>query len=241
MSTVGFWELKRVVGVVGLMMAGALNALAGAEAPWKAALQESLASNYELAKTGIDRVRITKAGTLLVIRKENISGDLASDMTFLNNKVVDGSVQQGSGLAASLVNKKTSRVFKPGEKVYVFKIEVKDGAVQYFVISGETYDVNVRGSTRQTRYKSVVSFEFPAGYLETANPVAVKKVIDDVLAPEATISAASTKTVELGQTPEQVEEALGKPDTVVNLGAKKTYVYKTMKVIFQDGKVADVQ
>jgi hypothetical protein len=38
-----------------------------------------------------------------------------------------------------------------------------------------------------------------------------------------------------------VEAALGKPDTIVNLGAKMTYVYKTMKVIFQDGKVADVQ
>ena len=101
--------------------------------------------------------------------------------------------------------------------------------------------MNLKGSTRQTRYKSLISFEFSKGFLETADPAAVKKVIDDVLAPEATISAANTKTVELGQTPEQVEVALGKPDTVVNLGAKKTYVYKTMKVIFQDGKVADVQ
>jgi hypothetical protein len=227
--------------LVSLMMAQTLYATAPYETEWKTSLQESLSSNYELTKTGIDRIRITKAGTLLVIRKENISGDLASDMTFLNNKVIDGSVQQGSGLAASLANKMTSRVFKPGEKVYVFKIEVKDGAVQLFVISGDTYDVNLKGSTRQTRYKSLISFEFPKGFLETADPAAVKKVIDDVLAPEATISAANTKTVELGQTPEQVEVALGKPDTVVNLGAKKTYVYKTMKVIFQDGKVADVQ
>jgi len=34
---------------------------------------------------------------------------------------------------------------------------------------------------------------------------------------------------------------LGKPDKIVNLGPKVTYVYKDMKVIFQDGKVADVQ
>lgn len=34
---------------------------------------------------------------------------------------------------------------------------------------------------------------------------------------------------------------MGKPETIVKLGAKMTYVYKTMKIIFQDGKVADVQ
>jgi hypothetical protein len=210
-------------------------------ADWRNILEDSLASNYEMTRTGIDRVRITKAGTLLVIRKENISGDLASDLTFLNNKVIDGTVQQGSGFAAAMQNKKSSRVFKPGEKVYLFKIEVKPDAVEFFVISGETYDVNLKGSTRQTRYKSVISFEFPKGFLETADPAAVKKVVEEVVAPETTISAANTKTVELGQTPEQVEAALGKPDTIVNLGTKKTYVYKTMKVIFQDGKVADVQ
>ncbi len=50
-----------------------------------------------------------------------------------------------------------------------------------------------------------------------------------------------TKIVELGQTPEQVEKALGRPDKIVNLGAKKVYVYKDMKIVFTDGKVADVQ
>ena len=98
-------------------------------ADWKTTLEESLASNYELTKTGIDRIRITKAGTMLVIRKENISGDLASDVTFLNNKVVDGNVQQAGGFGAVLQAKKSSRVFKAGEKVYLFKISVRDDAV----------------------------------------------------------------------------------------------------------------
>jgi hypothetical protein len=103
------------------------------------------------------------------------------------------------------------------------------------------YDVNVRGTTQRTRYQSNLYFEFPKGTLEGMDAEAVKKVIDGVLATEATVNTVKTATVELGQTPEQVEAALGKPDTVVKLGAKMTYVYKTMKVIFQDGKVADVQ
>jgi hypothetical protein len=33
----------------------------------------------------------------------------------------------------------------------------------------------------------------------------------------------------------------GKPDKVIDLGAKKIYVYKDLKITFMDGKVSDVQ
>lgn len=52
---------------------------------------------------------------------------------------------------------------------------------------------------------------------------------------------AEPQTIEKGQTPDQVEAALGKPDKVVKLGAKQIYIYKDMKVTFKDGKVDDVQ
>ncbi len=42
-------------------------------------------------------------------------------------------------------------------------------------------------------------------------------------------------------TPDQVQGALGKPDKIVNLGAKQLYIYKDMKVTFVNGKVTDVQ
>jgi hypothetical protein len=48
-------------------------------------------------------------------------------------------------------------------------------------------------------------------------------------------------TVELGQSPAQVESALGKPDQIINLAQKSIYVYPNLKVIFIDGKVSDVQ
>jgi hypothetical protein len=44
-----------------------------------------------------------------------------------------------------------------------------------------------------------------------------------------------------GQTPDQVKDALGTPDKIVNLGAKQIYVYKDLKVTFVNGKVTDVQ
>jgi hypothetical protein len=49
------------------------------------------------------------------------------------------------------------------------------------------------------------------------------------------------QTIQLGQTPDQVQAALGKPDKDVKLGTKEIYIYKDMKITFRDGKVADVQ
>ena len=94
---------------------------------------------------------------------------------------------------------------------------------------------------RAGTYKALLSFELGKDFLETANADSVKKVVDTVIAPEAEVKAANTKSVELGQTPEQVQAILGRPDKTVNLGTKKFYVYKDMKIVFVDDKVADVQ
>jgi hypothetical protein len=53
--------------------------------------------------------------------------------------------------------------------------------------------------------------------------------------------AAEPARIELGQTLEQVRAILGQPDKVVDLGAKKIYVYKDLKITFLDGAVSDVQ
>jgi hypothetical protein len=49
------------------------------------------------------------------------------------------------------------------------------------------------------------------------------------------------QTIQKGQTPDEVQGALGKPEKIVNLGAKQIYVYKDLKVTFLNGKVSDVQ
>jgi hypothetical protein len=52
---------------------------------------------------------------------------------------------------------------------------------------------------------------------------------------------AEPQTIQLGMTTDQVQNAMGKPEKVVNLGPKQIYVYKDLKVTFLGGKVADVQ
>jgi hypothetical protein len=52
---------------------------------------------------------------------------------------------------------------------------------------------------------------------------------------------ADPVNIAIGQTIDQVTAALGNPTKIVDLGAKKLYVYKDMKITFKDGKVSDVQ
>jgi hypothetical protein len=48
-------------------------------------------------------------------------------------------------------------------------------------------------------------------------------------------------TIELGQTIAEVVASMGSPTRIADMGQKKTYFYKDMKVVFVDGKVSDVQ
>ena len=48
-------------------------------------------------------------------------------------------------------------------------------------------------------------------------------------------------TIALGQTIDQVTAGMGQPTRVIDLGTKKIYVYKDMKITFKAGKVSDVQ
>jgi hypothetical protein len=59
--------------------------------------------------------------------------------------------------------------------------------------------------------------------------------------PAAGSPNAGPVTISLGQSMAQVTEALGQPVTMIDLGAKKIYQYRDMKVVFVDGKVSDVQ
>lgn len=55
------------------------------------------------------------------------------------------------------------------------------------------------------------------------------------------VSQSAPATVTLGQSVQEVEAVFGKPRDIADLGSKKIYVYKDLKVTFVKGKVTDVQ
>ena len=54
-------------------------------------------------------------------------------------------------------------------------------------------------------------------------------------------AALPPPTISLGLTMDEVKAIQGEPQTIVDLGSKKIYVYKDLKITFTDGRVSDVQ
>lgn len=204
-------------------------------------LEEALKAKYDLTKTGIDRLRITQSGTVLVSQKDGIYANPSTDAGTVTSTVIDGTVSGPKGFGAAFFAKSNNRSLKEGTKFYVARISVRDKEVRLELITCDTDEISVNGNSRETRYATTVAFEFPDGFLASADADGVKKAIDAVLLPEGEVQAAETKTVALGQTEDEVKSILGAPDKVIDLGPKKIYVYKDIKVVFTDGKVADVQ
>jgi len=230
-------------------------------------LEEQLEAQYKLAKLGSDAggTSIVEQGTVLTIQKGGILGVTPATVAICPAKFQDGTLHSPNALCVAMI-KNNSRSFQVGEKVYATKIEVKPKNDRVALRIVECDSCN--GTNPPTYYKSEVVFQFPKGHLKTASVPEVEDAIGQVFAIDNGSAqqnaaaqpgqggdqqaqgggqttdqqtAAPPKTIELGMTPAQVEAALGQPDKKVDLGAKKIYVYKDLKVTFADGKVSDVQ
>ena len=71
-------------------------------------------------------------------------------------------------------------------------------------------------------------------------PVAAAAAVAPPAEP-ASEPAGPPPTITIGESSTQVLQAMGMPLQMIDLGKKKTFVYKNMKVIFANDKVTDVQ
>ena len=162
----------------------------------------------------------------------------------------------------SSVSGSQARPLHVGEKVYVTDIDVKSKKKDTIALTIVECDT-CNGVTQISSYKALVDFEFAKGYLATASVPDVEDTIAKVFAidtgaaqaqpaqptaqPEQPAAAqpapaqAAPAQIQLGQTIDEVVAALGQPEKTVDLGSKKIYVYKDLKVTFVNGKVSDVQ
>ena len=154
-----------------------------------------------------------------------------------------------------------SSTTEPGETLEVVKLNFLRRGKEYLLdlllkaISARHLSVRGRqaqGATILSKNDIGVSFRFilPADVVEHGKYDEVVERINRYFMPEreyveiqskSAAAASAPKTVELGQTVDQVQAVLGKPETIINLGTKVTFVYKNLKVVFADGKVVDVQ
>jgi hypothetical protein len=230
---------RRSVMWVCVVFAAAVATTSAQTKDWKTELTTSLKSAYPNVKTAtFEKNNITQPGLVLVVQKPSIMGEDVHDGIYRISTVEGGQVSAPKGIAGFL-SAGNAREFEVGQKVYINDIDVLEDRVRLKLLSLEMYDMTIKGTTRHTRLVAMVDFKFGKSDLAGMSVDQVKAAIGQVLVDSSVASAP--KSIALGQTMAEVEGVLGKPETVINLGAKVTYVYKNMKVIFTNGKVTDVQ
>ncbi len=223
----------RAVWLLGLVFA-ASQAVA-AESPWQADLLSALKSRYAIT-TRNWLGKIQQPGVVLVVQQEGLQADRPKPI-MRPTEIQDGVlVKTGAG---GIVMGTGARSLKKGERVHVYDIRVKDEYVLLLIGTVDTVDTVQNGSTTSAVQEAALSFASKEAPLATTSADAVIAQISKWLVTESEATAA--RTVALGQSVEDVIKALGQPTKIVDLGPKKVYYYPDMKVIFQDGKVADVQ
>lgn len=238
--------------------------VARAQAP--VTLQEQLSAQYKLVKMGSDSggVAVVEPGTLLAMQKGGVLSVPWKALALCPAKFQDKSLHPSAGFCAAMV-KTVSKYFQVGDKVYPTKIDVNvdKAKISFTVVACDSCN----GVNPPSSMKGEVVFQFAKGYLEKANVGEVEDTIGQVFSisgddqqgqggeasqqgqqqpaqgqpQQAEPQQAEPQTIQLGMTADQVQQALGRPEKVVNLGAKQIYVYKDLKVTFLNGKVSDVQ
>jgi hypothetical protein len=233
----------------------------------KANIERGLQSNYmptKLAGVG-DRLRFTQLGTVLVIQLDGMGASPVTEFTFGNN-YKDGRIKRS--LAGSLIHQAENvRDLRAGDRVYLLKTEVKDTGVVFNVQTCDSCDGSP-ADLAQMPYRAALTFQYPKGYWNNTGYAQIQQAIGEVFAfagspnagtqpnpepvapggaqfaqqqPQAPAPPQEPVKIGLGQTTDQVVSGLGQPDKVVDLGSKKIYVYKDLKITFVDGRVSDVQ
>jgi hypothetical protein len=228
-------------------------------------LQEQLSAQYKLAK--MSGAVVTDAGTPLAVQKGGVISVPWRALVLCPAKFQDNALHPSTGMCAAMV-KDVSGYFKTGDKVYPTKIEVnlQKAKISFSVVSCDSCN----GVDPPTSMKGQVVFQFPKGYLEKADAGTVENAIGQVFSIGNDTQAQSNQpqgqqeqaqrgqaqqdqpaqqeqaqpdpqTIQLGQSTDEVQAALGKPEKIVNLGPKQLYVYKDLKITFVNGKVSDVQ
>ncbi|MFZ0687804.1 MAG: hypothetical protein WAM89_19835, partial [Terriglobales bacterium] len=225
---------------------------------------DQIGAQYKLAKIGAATGgrTVVETGTVLEVKK----GGLAAVAQFPRvlgvcpSKFEGGDLKGPASCASGFggVGAQNIRYFAVGEKVYPVEIKVDAKKDKIVVVVIECQSTNAE--TGPSSYMARVDFQFAKGYLGTASAGQIEDTIGQVftistLDPQQSQSDQKAsdqqqpseqekpdpQTIHLGQTIDQVLSALGKPDKIVDLGAKQIYVYKDLKVTFVNGKVSDVQ
>ena len=227
------------------------------------ALNQILQTAYTPTKATADQSDIVTAGSVLVLKQDNLA------MVSVQSAITPINVYRGGKISqppptplSNLPNKlpghmsplDNTRIFVRGEKFWVTSIDVQNDYVIFHLLSDPIADVRFKaalkfpllmGSNKSTRQVVETVAEVlgvdPEREFDAKRSAEVPAQAAPPLPPPTDAPPAPPATVAVGQTIEQVVAAFGKPTKSAEIGSKTIYLYSDMKVTFVKGKVTDVQ
>lgn len=218
-----------------------MASLASAATPDK--LSSAVTSQYRLTVPGF-LGNFKTIGDVLTPRREGLGVNRPSKM-FKPNVVKNRQLVLVGGGDLSLGDIH-SGALKPGERLYLYGVSSGDNYLQLDLYTVATYVLP--GMRGPTSLQASVRFQYDNGLAG----VTTSQLLDEIsewFDTEENIRAAAkprktvraTRTIQLGQTQEEVTAILGPPEKQVLLGAKRIFVYSDLKVVFVEGKVIDAE
>jgi hypothetical protein len=242
-----------ILRMTSILLAAALMSAAPADDKVKQDLERQLQARYVPVTLGTGGRTVVSPGTILIVQLPGIRSNPANQFAFMNN-YQDGQVKHSAG-SSLITDRNTVQDLQVGEGVFLYKVEVKDNGVVFHVQPCGSCEFS---AVNPFPFRAGITFQLPKNWLASPDLDRVNQIVSQVFsvvgveppataAPgppaAATVPAAQAPTpqIELGQSPELVRSILGEPGKIVDLGNKKIFVYKDLKITFIDGKVTDVQ
>ena len=224
--------------LLGVGAALCMSPLASATTPAEA--KKAITEKFVVTKRSVLTAKVSQPGTIAVIQRPGLSADPGSK-SFMKPVVIKEGVAVTAG-GGDVLGPSGGKAMEPGARVYIYSVDVNASSVTIIYATVDTMETTQRGSTNYENYKGSIVFKYDGGLAA----IEASKVLADLelwlkTEAESATSVSAAKTIALGQTPEEVEAILGVPDKKVDLGPKKIFYYKDMKVTFTDGKVSDVE
>jgi len=228
--------------------------VAAAEPPTTASLNEQIRQHYKPFKIAAGSAPRPNAGSSVLVGQPGILSVPEVDASFLDvcpSVFRAGEVHPTPGSFCEDLARRSPKTLAVSDRVYVTTILVNGVAdrVSFYLATCESC---AAGKTPSVN-RSLLIFEFPKGYLAKASGEEVIRAAEQVLAVETSgdsdqktarkdsSTEAAAPAVKTGQTPEQVTAVLGKPEAIIDLGTKLIYSYRSVRIVFVAGKLADVQ
>jgi hypothetical protein len=167
--------------LVAIFSVAAIFQTPAASAQTPVSLQEQLNAQYKPAKmkSGFGGATVVEAGTVLAVQKGGVLSVPSAALTTCAAKFQDNKLHPSVGFCAAMF-RNVSSYFQTGSKVYPLKLDVnlEKEKISFEVVACDSCNGGGSGSSM----KGGVVFQFPKGYLETANAGAVEDTIGQVFA-----------------------------------------------------------